>query len=194
MKNITEIIPDTIRYAILTRQKKTQQAYIILPKVFDHFGLDFISVAQRRIAEEEKDTQFFMDHIKINLKLNHYWLDKEALVRYKGLLLDFMDEEQYNNIIEILKVEDEKNNADSSILQYYQRLGLRELIKSYMLYKKNYKQYQEEEMYLKEWGRLELLSRIPPVWLYWQIIKLIDKLRLQIQVKKFIKNRKEVDE
>lgn len=198
MKKNTEVIPDTVRYAILTRQKEVSKAYIILPKVFDYLGLSrYINIVQNRMIKEEEGKQFFIDHVKIGLtdeNLNHFWLDAEALEHYKGLLMDFMDEEQYEDIVEILRQGEERNNADNSILQQFQGLSLSKLKDDYISYKQYSENYQEEAEFLREWSKLELLSRLPPVWLYWQIVKLIDKLRLQIQIKKFIKNRKEVEE
>jgi hypothetical protein len=195
MKKKAEILSKDIRYAILTRQKEVSKAYIILPKVFDYFGLsNYINIAQSRMIKEEEDKQFFIDHVKIDLNLNHYWLDAEALEHYKSLLMDFMDEEQYDEIVEMLRHGEERNNADNSILQQFQGLSLSKLKDDYMSYKQYSENYQEEAEFLREWCKLELLSRLPPIWLYWQIVKLIDKLRLQMQIKKFIKNRKEVEE
>lgn len=195
MKKNTEVLSKDIRYAILTRQKEVSKAYIILPKVFDYLGLSrYINIAQSRMIKEEEDKQFFIDHVKIDLNQNHYWLDAEALEHYKSLLMDFMDESQYDKMIEILKQGEERNNVDNSLLKQFQGLSLSKLRKDYMSYKEHSESYQEEAEYLKEWCRLEILSRLTPVWFYWKIVKLMDKLRLQMQIKKFIKNRKEVDE
>lgn len=196
MKKKAEILSKDIRYAILTRQKEVSKSYIILPLTFNYFGLsNYINIAQSRMIKEEEDKQFFIDHVKIDLNLNHHWLDAEALEHYKSLLMDFMDESQYDKMIEILKQGEERNNVDNSLLKQFQGLSLSKLREAYSSYKQHSERYQAEGEFLKEWCKLEILSRLTPVWLYWQLKKYWDKVMLQKQIKQFIKNRqrREVD-
>lgn len=154
--------------AILSRDRNILKNYVVLSKLLKLNKMEnYLYVASKRIIDYTINNKQMSEHIVIDYLSNDIWLDINAYIRLKPILLGYLEVHQYINILEHMNSLRLKSTILGEIMLILQEMNKRKLFrKIFDGLKGENKKYNLNITLL---ALLELLSRTIIIRIYYKI-------------------------
>lgn len=172
-ENMEMYINDSFRKAVL-RREEIKPAYIVFDHMMHNVGMDqYIEIAKNRILDME-GVEYLLEHEHMDYDLlgGLMHLDEVAFISCSRIIKGYVEENYYQSCLSLLRAQNDYIRVSNNMIKSYRNNSLHEVLKEYIKHKRMKPTDERHKTVIQVvlvCHRLELISRIPLVRLYYKI-------------------------